>query len=459
MGTGREELGNATILGGSINPLQVYMQQAAARERQKVDQYNLAIKQRDKLIDDLDKHSPDKVWDPFYGEINQITNSHIRDFTRQALDRGLPIPRIQQELDKRWGDVNTEVSRANMHKEHYTNAKAQLKEYGDLYKPEATTALNNVFFDGPNARKIHDINVDNIAPQVFDNPDLMNKQAVALKFMKGLPEKVNQYYTDMFNPLGQQYNIQDTKTKLGIQIDDQGRIVMDARTGMPKINMTDDVYIQAMQDPMLAKIVAKEVPSGNIEQNKQYLTALLQGLDPKEIKNRPQLGFKTPESDRRYYIFGQGGYGYRNSEADLKTRDELLDRVVSGTEGKDILSYFGKLTNDIRAEYASKDDKGNKGKFIKMDYISGMPQVDEKDNQVFNIFGGSKSKASVYLPINTDEQKRQAKVALSQRMDEIDKKTSVGEDYPRYINDKRKQDEKNKPVGNLNATYLKSKMK
>lgn len=464
MASASEELGNATILGGSINPLQVYIGQQAARERQQAEKDKLAIKDRDKLIDDLDKHSPDKVWDPFYGEINQITNSHVRDYTRQAIDAGMPIPRIQQELNKRWGDVNTEVSRANMHKESYHGAKDQLKQYGDLYKPEAHTALNNVFFDGPNAKKIHDINVDNIAPQVFDNPDLMNKKAVAIKFMKDLPEKVNQYYTDMFNPLGQQYNIQDTKTKLGIQtkpnpITGQPEIIMDPNTGMPKINMTDDVYIQAIQDPMLQKIVAKEVPNGNIAQNKAYLTALLEGYDPKELKNRPQLGFKTPESDRRYYIFGNGGYGYKNTEADLKGRDELLDRVVSGSSGKDILSYFGKLANDIRADYAAKDDKGNKGKFIKLDYISGMPQTDAEGNQTFNIFGGSKSKGSVYLPINTEEEKRTAKVALSQRMDEINKKTALGEEYPTYINEKRKTSQKNKPAGSsLNATQWKNKM-
>lgn len=299
MATGKEALGNATIFGGSVSPLQVLMQHGAMMEKRRAEQEQLAVKQRDKLIDDLDKHSPDKVWDPFYGEINQMTQQHVRDFTRQALDQGVPIPRIQQELAKRWGDINTEVARANMHKETYMDAKNQLKANADLYKPEAHSALNDVFFDGPYAKKIHDINTDEIAPRVFDNPDLFNKQNVFMKFMKELPERTNKYYTEMWNPLGQQYNIQDTKTKLGIQTDEKGHVIMDPRTGMPKINMTDDVYIQAKQDPFISKILAKEVPDGNIQKEKDYLTAMLGGYDPKEVNNRMQFGFRYKADDEK----------------------------------------------------------------------------------------------------------------------------------------------------------------
>jgi hypothetical protein len=398
------------------------------------------------LLDDLMMHSPDKVWDPFYGEINQMANEHVRDFTKRALDSGVPVPVIKQQLQKRWGDVNTEVSRANMHKENFISANDQLNKNAAFYKPEAKQALNDIFFDGRNARRIHDINVNDIAPKVFDNPDLFDVNGVAVDFMKGLPEKVNQYYTEMFNPLGQQYNIQDTKTKLGFKTDDQGRLIMDPRTGLPKISMTDDVYIQAMQNPFLSKLVARDVPNGTVEKNKEYLTGILEGLDPKEAKSRIQLGFKKNEDDRRYYLFGKGGYGYRNTMADLEGRDELLDRVVSGKEGKDILSYFGNLANDIRAEYTNENDKKQKGRFIRMEYISNLP-----DGQT----GVAKQKGYVYLPLNTEEERRQAKVALSQRMDEINKKSALGEEYPTYINEKRKSMEKTSPPKTLNATKLK----
>lgn len=432
MAQASEELGNATILGGSINPLQVFMGQAAARERQKAEQAALATKQRDKLIDDLDKHSPDKVWDPFYGEINQITNQHVRDYTRQAIDAGVPIPKIQQELNRRWGDVNTEVSRANMHKESYHAAKDQLKQYGDLYKPEATTALNNIFFDGPNARKIHDINVDNIAPQVFDNPDLMNKKAVAIKFMKDLPEKVNQYYTAMFNPLGQQYNIQDTKTKLGIQQDDQGRIVMDPNTGMPKINMTDDVYIQAMQDPMLSKIVQKEVPNGTIAQNKAYLTALLEGYDPKEIKNRPQLGFKTPADENPK--FSKWGINFGHKVDDLEARRDIVEKMASGTR-PDVLAAIGNVVKGSSAQYVDG------GKKIRVTYKANLadPNFDPndltklKDAYIKNTYNKGKNEVTSDIDISTPEAKDRAQYALSEILDSQNAKTSIGADrFHRY---------------------------
>ena len=50
-------------------------------------------------------------------------------------------------------------------------------------------------------------------------------------------------------------------------------------------------------------------------------------------------------------------------------------------------------------------------------------------------------KTSKY-PINNENEQRAAKIALSQRMDEIDKKRSIGEDYMRYVDDKRKNRKK-----------------
>jgi len=450
MASASEELGNATILGGSINPLQVYIGQQAQRQKNEALKAEQAKKDRDALHDYMDKYKPEAKFDPLKQRISDYVNNH-REKSYSVIDAAQNDPRkismAERDIRRGQGEVNSYIAETDNWKNDYDAASKIIEDNikSGIYKPESRSVLRDVLYDNTGKLKPdNDIRAGmNQLQSIVDHPNNYDKQGVALNFMKGLPEKVNQYYTDMFNPLGQQYNIQDTKTKLGIAQDDKGRIIMDPRTGMPKINMTDDVYIQAMQDPMLSKLVAKDVPNGTIEQNKKYLTALLEGYDPKEVKNRPQLGFKQNEADRRYYHFG--GYGYRNQKADLEGRDELLNRVVSGDSGKDVLSYFGKLASDVRAEYASKNDKGTKGKFIKLDYVSGMPQTDAEGNQTFNIFGGAKSKASVYLPINTEEEKRQAKVALSQRMDEINKKTAIGEEYPTYINEKRKAEEKTKP--------------
>lgn len=462
MAAASEQLGNATILGGSINPLQVYMGQQAARQKQAAADQEQAKKDRDAIHDYMDKYKPEAKWDPLKQRIAQRVNE-IRDKTYNLLDNAgndtRKISAVERDARRSHGLLNEYIGETDAWKADYDAASKIIEDNikAGLYKPESRSILRDVLYD--NTGKLKDDNDIRAGMSqlqaIVEHPNNYDKNGVAISFMKGLPEKTNQYYTEVFNPLGQQYNIADTKTKLGLQTDNVGNIVMDPRTGMPKINMTDDVYIQAMQDPMLSKIVQQEVPNGTVAQNKAYLSALLEGYDPKEVKNRPQLGFKEAEADRRYYIFGRGGYGYKFPEADLRNRDELLNRVVSGTSGNDVLAYFGKLANDVRAGYSSKDAQGNKGKFIRLEYTQG---------SATNPATGytQKSKEVVYLPINTEEEKRTAKVALSQRMDEIDKKRAIGEDYPRYINDLRKmQDEKNKKAGSggsLNATLLKSRM-
>ncbi len=453
MNEGAASRGKAGVFGSSINPLQLFLQQGANRERQKYLQAERQRKDRDLFISDIEKHSPAKVRDPFFEEI-QGRAQQIRDKSYALLDQGYNKEAITRMVGKDWGDLDTEVSRANMKMDTFDQFRAELKENKKFYLPETESRLNDIWFEGNRARPINDINTDNARPQVFENPDLFNVNNIAVEFMKSLPEKVNQYYTDMWNPLGQQYNVQETKTKLGFQYarnpqTGQDEIVIDERTGQPKISMTPDVYIQAVQNPYLSKLVERDLPKGTVEQKKQYLTAILEGQDPKDIKNRPQLGFKTDQADRRYYIFGKGGYGYRFPEADLKDRDATLDRAVKG-QGEDVLAYFGEATKDVKASYG----KDKTGKFIQITYPSTNPQFVEKPQEEVDKM--SDAEKSAYLtsryatkeiktskyPINNENEQRAAKIALSQRMDEIDKKRSIGEDYMRYVDDKRKNRKK-----------------
>lgn len=450
---GRAARGKAGIFGGSISPLQYYLQQGANRDRQRAMQAQEQKKERDLFISDIEKHSPAKVRDPFFEEI-QNKAQQIRNKSYALLDQGYNKEAITRMVGKDWGDLDIDVSRANMKMDTFDQYRKEFNDNKKYYKPEAETALNDIWFENNRARPIAEINTDAARPAVFENPEFFNMNNIAIDFMKSLPEKVNQYYTEMWNPLGQQYNVQETKTKLGFQYmknpsTGQDEVVIDERTGQPKITMTPDVYIQAMQNPYLSKAVEKDLPNGSIEEKKQYLTSILEGYDPKDIKNRPQLGFKENQEDRRYYIFGKGGYGYRFPEADLKDRDDILDRAVLG-QGTDVLSYFGQATKDVKASYG----KDKEGKFIQVSYPSTNPEFEAKPQEEIDKMSEAEQaayyasryatkqiKTSKYY-INNADQQRAAKIALSQRMDEIDKKRSLGEDYIRYVDDKRKSRKK-----------------
>jgi len=325
MNEGAASRGKAGVFGSSINPLQLFLQQGANRERQKQLQAERQRKDRDLFISDIEKHSPAKVRDPFFEEI-QGRAQQIRDKSYALLDQGYNKEAITRMVGKDWGDLDTEVSRANMKMDTFDQFRAELKENKKFYLPETESRLNDIWFEGNRARPINDINTDNARPQVFENPDLFNVNNIAVEFMKSLPEKVNQYYTDMWNPLGQQYNVQETKTKLGFQYarnpqTGQDEIVIDERTGQPKISMTPDVYIQAVQNPYLSKLVERDLPKGTVEQKKQYLTAILEGQDPKDIKNRPQLGFKYRDESELGVDTGSSIVG--SGDNSLKSYDKI----------------------------------------------------------------------------------------------------------------------------------------
>lgn len=450
-------IGRAQVYGGSINPLQLYIQQGAQRRQAQAAQQQQIIKQRDELIKDLRQFNPDKVWEPFYDEVNRKVQTDIRDFTTNALAAGATPQQVIPEAEKRKGDANTLVNKINWMKQQYTDIGKRIDDDDYLNPDYYHSKLNDYVFNGNIARHSSEINLKD-ADQMFRDSKGYKVDKIVTDFMKELPEKVNQHYSKVFEPLGNMYNIEETSTKLGheykIGDDGQRKIVIDPRTGLPKINMTDDVFTQALGNEYLMNIVTDGLTEAGMAQNtknqKEFLTHLLAGKDPNQIKRDIRLGFKKPDSDIRHNIFG--GYGYKNNPDDLKGRDELLERVVSSKGGSDVLSYFSNLTKDIKAEYATVGGKkvinihypGYNNDYIpptpeQLDAMPAVAQLAALEEMRKNRIMKSKP-----LPITTDEEKRAAKIFLSERMDEIDKKRSIGQEYMTYINEKRKVDSKKK---------------
>lgn len=444
MATGKEELGNATILGGRIDPLQVFAQQIQQQQRNQVAIEAKKRKDRDLVMDYADKFSPETKFAQLNQRLGNSVEAELRNPVRQVLESGdirkadMIARKMQSHLDSRrreydgWKATYDEASKIVE-----DNIKA------GRFDPSARSVIRDTLFDNAgNLKPDNDIRAGIAQMEsIVDHPNNLNPKWVAQNFVKTLPERITQHYTKVYNDLGQAYDVQENKTKLGLQMDANGNIILDEKTGQPKVSMTDDVYIQALQDQDINKLIQRDIPNATTEQKKQYVTNLLEGFDPKEVKNKPQLGFKTPEKYKRFSMsFGGGGYSV--SEDDLKVRDTLLERAVSG-EGKDIIAYFDKPGSNDRVSYATQDDKGNRGKFIKVEFANSETEV------VDGVPKTVKKVIPQYIPINTGEQKRAAKIQLSARMDQIEKKTSVGEDYPRYVNEKRLAEEKKNPKKNI----------
>lgn len=436
-------IGKAGIFGGNINPLQLFIQNQAGRERAAEAQRQQAIKQRDEVIKDYMKFNPEKVWEPFYEEVNRAVQTKVRDFASNALMSGVSPSALIPKLEKEKGDINTLVNKINWVKSVYTDMNKRIDE-DDYLKPDYyKSKLNDYIFNGMQAKPYQEINLDGVEG-MFNDPRGYNIDKIITDFMKELPTKINTHYSEYWDKLGQKYDIQETGTKLGFEYvtgpDGQKKVVIDTRTGTPKINMTDDVYTQALGNEYLMNIVSASLGTDATDQQKKaFLTELLKGRDPMTIKEQPRVGHKYGSGDTRFYF---GGSGFQTNPDDLEARDQVLTRIVTGNN--DALSYLNDLNSDVSAKL-SPDKK--KLIFSFPSYVGVAPKTQEEinamtpgeQNSYYELLSKSKIIKDKTFDISTEAGRRDAKIAMSQRMDELDKKRAIGMEYVRYVDEKRKQ--------------------
>lgn len=349
---GSQARGKAGVFGSSINPLQVLLQNQARLQKRQDELLKEERERRENLLDDYEKWAPNKVRDPFYGEINNIAQSEVRDYFHLAYNEGVPVEIIRKNLQQKYGMVNTKVSEINYKMDEYDAAMKMLEgDEGKYYKVKQTkAAIRDLYFNGVEAKPSSDIDPTKIQ-NVYDDVDNFDIDAIVVDFMNTVPLEINQRWTEAMGQLGKEYNIQETETKLGWQYDERGNIVIDPRTGKPKISLTDDVFISAMRNPYLQRIVDKYVPDQNVAKQKQFLQGLLEGYDPATIKNRPQLGFKLDDRER------WARAGYTVDPVKLESRFDLLN-TVTGRYAPDQLAAFASILGEVDANYTGFKTEG-----------------------------------------------------------------------------------------------------
>lgn len=460
---GIQASGQAGVFGNAINPLQVYMQQNANKQKRPDDQLKYDREQRDTLISDLRKFNPDKVWDPFYQEVNEYVQNNVRDFANGALQKGAPVSAINPYLERRKGDANTLVSKINWLKSTYEQGAKGYDDDDYIDQDKALSEWNDVFFEGGKARKSYEIkDPDKRRQEIANNPDNYLIDKVVVDFMKTLPTKVTQQWSEYWGQLGQQYNVQETQTKLGFQYDDKGQVILDERTGQPKISMTDEVFTQSMQNKYLRNIVDKYVGVDQPKEAKrEYLTKLLEGQDPRTIKNRPQFGFKLTKEDK----WTRGGFSGRVNPDNVIERFDNNEAIVNGFR-PDILANTYSPFEDQEVKYVDAkgkaivkqsngqyyDEAGNvagKPSKIRVEFnakanpyaIQGImmdPNLSDEDKQTA-MAESMKNTGTVTrdFDITNESGRRQAHEALNRILDEyLPKGDRYSEDYTKLVREK-----------------------
>lgn len=445
--------GKAGIFGTATNPLHLYMQYNAGRQKRQEELEKEDRERRDAMLSDLRKFNPGKVWEPFYDEANRYIQEHVQDRYYQLRGEGKPLSFIERELQRAKGDADTLVNKINWQEKQFNEYNDRIDQEvkdGNFVPNYYQKKLNDRFFNGKYAKPSGEIAADH--DEIFDDVSGYNVPSIVERFMKSLPDMINADETEKWGKLGVTYDIQQTKDKLGLQFDANGNVIIDPRTNRPAIAMTDEVFGMASNNPYLKKIMDASIGTdASIADQKSFMTGLLRGYNPVEVKNSVQLGHKIDKEDKRYYKFG---YGFRQPIADLEDRYNRLNEIVNNNR-PDLLEGLHDPNSDIQAYYA--DSKGNPVREgqnpakIVLAYV-GLPEGNEMSPEKWEamsltdkiLYQQARGKVlkKTQFDISTEENKRKARIAMSNRLDKIHAKTSIGEEYSNFEEAMRKEQSK-----------------
>jgi hypothetical protein len=463
--------GQAGIFGGSISPLQIYLQHNAGRQKAQADQYEYERKKRDAILDETQKYAPHKTWEPMFQQVAQMAQKG-REQTMAELSAGVPINKVRVNASRWQSDTDMAAEKALQLKSDFDSLHDRAKKDKyinyDSIKPE----INDIFFNGMNGKDLNTIDTTN-SDQIFSKSKHYNNNEIITDFMKDIPEKVHQHLTEVWDKLGQRFDIRDMPTKLGIEYttDKNGNpaVVLDPRTGQPKIKMTDEVYSVALQNKYLQNILNDNLPpDANDQQKKQFLQKMMEGLDPATIKDSVHMGHKMDQNER----WAMGGYSGRVNPQSLADRFKNTQDIVNGFRPDLLANTFSpfkeqtvqyvdskgqKVTSQKDGKYL--DENGNEVgkpthielKFIaKEDPLARMQayvkyKVDEdgisdteRESRAKKAIEslGKKGEVKMKFDMNTVSGRRQWHEASNRILDEdLSIKDRLGEDYTKYVRD------------------------
>lgn len=404
------------------------MNQNKQAQRQKLIEDERKI--RDELVQENAKFAPEKVWEPFYGEVEDYIQSNVRGFVFDARDKNIPMSRIQPELARRQGEARKLENKINHYRDVHTemSEKITAEEKNGFFQPGYyRSKLNDYFFNGRQAKRADEINTEGIE-NVFNDSKGYNLSAIASDFMNKLAPQLTEKYRKIASDLGEQFDVNTVKTKLGVMLKADGTPDIDPLTGRPKIQMTDDVAMMAMENPYLRNYVIDNLGANpNPEKVKDLLRPVLAPYDPLSVQSQRRQGHKLTADDRT------SRSGYTVPEPVISERYDTLYRITHEHDPELLASLLPGL-EDVNIGYE----------------VYGPGESKKAPPRIVITFPNKKRKSTDVeeepkmlrksLSLTTEEDRQAAMEFLNTLMDEkLDAKQRIGENFTNYRKRKRKE--------------------
>lgn len=394
-------------------------------------------KRRDKTIDDNLKFSPDKTWEPFYGEVADIVNRELRGGTVDLLNRGASSDQIQRYQWDKQAKANTYAAKSREYQNQFNNLH-DLRTQGEksgYYKPGYySTPINDIVYSGRQAKYLDDIDFTG-SENIFNDSRGYNMSAIASDFMKSLPQQMTEKYRKQFSDLGEGFDITRIKSKIPVILDKDGQPMVDPRTGQMMYRMTDDLVGAALENPYIRNYVIDNLgedvlkPNSNLEPVKNLLAPILTPYDQRAVEKEHKQGFKYSEGDRI------GGGGYTLPEPVIADRYDTLYRITHGYE-KDLVSSILPAMENVSIKYdilGPGESKKSPGRLVvsypNKEYEKGKDESETNPRYI-----------EKKLDLSSEDGRQEAMEYLNSLLDKkLPAKQKIGENFTTYRKKKRKE--------------------
>lgn len=442
------------------NLMQLYLQYRGQNKAAKAKEADEQWKKTNEVLDYADKFGLDiSKFDELNRGLADETNIKLRQGTRQYLQQNPnDFNGAKQYAAKTADELKVKVSEYNAWKATLDDLGKKVQDgYSKgIYNKGAVESVRALYLNPDGSLKanrnpdgtLNDWDIRNSmkdAHRILDNPAIYDEEGTLKSWVGTLDEQATQFITKLSGGPGRTMDEIEQTVKSGLQymkapdgslkIDDDGNPI-------PVIN--EFTLKMAMMNPEARTVI--DAYGGPTKESKiAYLQdKITPQMDKVAIDRQVIKGNAIPQEDKFYYAYGSG---FRTPIADLEARDERLEKIVTNNR-PDLLSGLSDPSSDLKAFYANSDGKplnsGEKPQSIVLVHVGRSEKesgvVDETSlASVLNAMRNSSLdiKPEVY-PIGDAEKNRKAKIAMSLRLDKVDSKRAIGEEYSNFVEAKRK---------------------
>lgn len=430
---GSNAQGKAGVFGGSVNPLAVYMQYQAGRQRRQdlIDAEDR--KRRDEGLDYLNKYLPETKFNEFNYRLNDVAQKAVRDPFMTSRLQGKPLHQSINEAERNKGMVNALREEYDGWKSTISDMEGKINQgiKEGYIEPHTLSRLHDVYLDPKGALKsdedvrhgVHTIE------QLLLNPENINKEGAITNWVNNLKDQGRAMYSTTLNDGYTPDQVENIVTsKLKYERNQDGTLKSDSN-GNPIPIIDENTYrLARMNMPLRIKMDAEGGPTDQTKM--QWLSKNIPGgIDSIKENRQIHSGHKLDdEKNPRNFAFG---INFGMPVEEIKNRREWLQMLTSG-DHPELTANISNTITDTKAEYVYPKEVSTLGKIvgikgegdskkpiaIKITYPTSIESDDPnyKPNSG-TIFTNGKRTLTREIPIRTPEERERAEILINEIKD------------------------------------------